>query len=143
MTDWDTITTALRRTSAFSALPPRGITRLLPHARFVSLTDGEVLFAAGDDAAATYILADGEIDITGPGCAAGVVATGFLGEKAALGLDRFRGSAIARGDARVIVLPRDALDDLRNEAKFHERVLSSYSDRFLPGKAAQDEAPSG
>jgi len=101
------------------------------------------LFAAGDDAVATYVLVEGEIDITGPGGAAGVITAGFLGEEAALGLDRFRGSAAARSAARVIVLPRAALDDLRGEVAFHERVLTAYSDRFLPGGALQDEASSG
>jgi DASS family divalent anion:Na+ symporter len=122
---------------AFGALPRQDLARFLSHIEQRRVVPGEVMAKRGDPADETFLIIDGTFKVTGIGSGEAVIGEGFLGEEAALGMTNYLADMEAIESGTVLVLPRGAICDLTMHAPIRDRLLASYSGRFI-GKS---EAP--
>lgn len=88
------------------------LARLLPYMEERQLAPGEVLYRAGDNAPALFLLVSGDLALTPPGGTAQAAPDGRAGEEAASEFDTYLASAASPTGARLLVLPRAPLRSL-------------------------------
>ncbi|PCI41053.1 MAG: sodium:sulfate symporter family protein [Rhodospirillaceae bacterium] len=121
---------------AFGFCPKADLARVLPHVKIRELKAGEELHVLGKPAAQSFLIVSGSFKVGGDdkGSGEGVVLSGgFLGEEAAIGLDTYVATVVATEPSKVIVLPRIALENLTKFKAFRDRLLASFSGRFVEG----------
>lgn len=132
----ESISDYLMAEPAFGFCPKADLARVLPHVKERELKAGEELHVLGKPAGQSFLIVSGSFKVGGDnkGSGEGVVLTGgFLGEEAAIGLDTYVATVVATETSKVIVLPRIALENLTKFKAFRDRLLASFSGRFVEG----------
>jgi DASS family divalent anion:Na+ symporter len=125
-----------------------GLARLLPYASERTLQSGEFLYRTGRPAEEFFFLLDGDIDLISSSQQRVSPAGRRLGEEAATDFDHYLADAVARGPARVLVIPRKslaALFEARAELKsrFYFSLMQTFAGDHMPVAAPAEEARSG
>ncbi len=130
ITETDSAAVYLRNEPLFDACAAPDLARLLPHVSIRTLEAGEELHSMGRSATFMYLIIDGAFST---GREEVILESGFLGEEAAIGLEFYVATAVATRSSRVLVLPAGPMQKLAQMALFRERMLASFSGRFLNG----------
>lgn len=128
--------TYLQAEPVFGLCPGADLARLLPHVSFESLEAGEALHTQGRPAGRLFLIIDGAFTVGGENRGSGegvVLESGFLGEEAAIGLESYVATAVATRPSRVLSIPVDAIGKLATFEPFRERIMASFSGRFVDG----------
>lgn len=137
MDDNRKIADALLAEPVFDTLPRQDVARFLSHVTERTFQPGEALHRQGEPAAESFLIVEGAVQVTGAGGGgAATIGEGFLGEEAAIGMKSYLATATAQTAARVLALPREALQDISRHGPIRDRLLASYSGRFTGESAA-------
>jgi CRP/FNR family cyclic AMP-dependent transcriptional regulator len=112
--DIDDVLTILNRISLFGALTDAQLRTLFPLLQHTHYAPGDLIFEEGDAPSDIYIVRRGSVelvlDVNGARLAEAVFTMGMcFGETAVIGIAPHTGSALARENTELIVLPRKAL----------------------------------
>ena len=115
---------------AFSAADPIDIARALPLLETKTLSAGDVLYEAGEDPQATFLITKGEIEIHSESGLLDSVKAGLIGEEAGVPGEHYRARAVASCDSSVIVIPQHVLLKLMQTDSIHSEVFASYINHY-------------
>jgi DASS family divalent anion:Na+ symporter len=132
---------ALRKEPEFARCPRQMLARFLPHVSEKTLAAGETLHEKGARAGDTFLIVEGAFDIETSDTVTKTVDSGLLGEESAIGMDTYVATATAKGPAKVLVLPREALWELATHRPLRERLMASFNARLtgLPPSPPKDD----
>lgn len=114
----------------FQAIPRQELARFLSNVEILDLDHDDALHIRNEPTENSYLILHGTFEVTGVGGGTAEIGEGFLGEEAALGLDTYLATAMSKGKAQVLVMPRTALLDLAKHGPIIERLMQSYGKRF-------------
>lgn len=126
---------------AFSAADPHDIARALPLFEEKILSAGDVLYGAGDDPLAAFLVTSGEIEIHSESGLLDSVKTGLIGEEASVPGEHYRGKAVSLTDSTIIIIPQNILLKLMQVESIHSEVFASYMNHYVSHKRHLNGAP--
>ncbi|MCK4587718.1 MAG: anion permease [Gammaproteobacteria bacterium] len=126
---------------AFSVANPHDIARALPLLEEKTLKAGEVIYEAGDEPAAAYLVTSGEVEIFSESQLLDSVTAGLIGEEAGVPGEHYRGKTVACCDTTVITIPQDILLKLMRTDSIHSEVFASYVNHYVTHKRQLNGAP--
>ena len=130
MVDWHQAAEALADQPMFRSVPAQDLARFLSRIEILDLDEGGSLHTSADEADKTYLLLRGRFEVIGIGGGVTEISKGFLGEEAAIGLEKYLATATSIGETQVIAMPKDALSELAEHGPLVEGMMQSYSRRF-------------
>lgn len=130
VTTTPTISDLIARVPAFRQCPPQDLSRFLPHMCERKLAVGERLHELGAEAGDTFLVMSGAFELHDRSGPFAKVDRGFLGEEAAIGMDRYVSTAVAVEASTVLVMPREPFWSLAAHRAVRDQLLKSFRSRF-------------
>ncbi|WP_135075115.1 SLC13 family permease [Terasakiella sp. SH-1] len=130
--DHHNLASALLSEATFQSCSPAELARFLPYVKERSLQPGEVLQQEERPAAEMFLILEGAFEIIEKDGQIITIQNGFLGEEAAIGLDRYGATIKASTPAKVLVMPAKAISKLAEQPALKSRLLASFGGRLNP-----------
>ncbi len=121
----DAVCSLLQQSAAFASVGGRDLPRLLLHATFRQLGEGEPLYQSGEPARHVYLVVEGQVEAS-QGARRGRGEA--LGEEAAVGLPTYLDSAAAATAARVAEFPGPLVRELSGGGSGYEPLERLHRD---------------
>lgn len=132
--------------SVFNGCNRQSLSRLVPHLIEKKLAPGETLYVADAPAGEIFLIVEGTLQITAAEGKEISLGEGLLGDEAIAGLKEYSGSAVAKSNSRVLVIPLTPFQAFLKvnpflKDKLVQRFAIRNFSKSLPIAAAAETSP--